>query len=444
MKKFILPGFVTLFFLILASVYSFHVFAASSLDCDGVYRKEILSKEDPDLEKNQSYTVDKASLSKKDNDYCLLRLMSIEPGFEGDFENIVKITYVEDASDTSKFGESRGQKGEARTVLPLEHCVIEHIFIDHRGLYFADQLEDMARSGGLALKVGNLSTVLSFCGGVASADQSETKEAVDTPSTPKAKSISDWIKDNIFGGLIPQTESLLDNAPAETDLKPADPPPPPTKELFTGVVRELDGFADMQLQDGTWVELKIGDVIPYNAKVFTGYDATMEIRFSDHLIIIMRSLEDFSVQPWQTNPEAYRTELKLESGALRFKVEEGTMKTDMKVSTPNASASIVGTDFGVKYDKGSGVSIFEIYDGTIEIQDNAVHEKKILSSSYGSPIKRLEISKDGGIVEKIAVPKNQKGEKIPIWIYFVGVTVLIIGGLAFLKWRKRKSSGFRR
>lgn len=273
--------------------------------------------------------------------------------------------------------------------------------------------------------------------------EEELESDKSTPSIPTAKSLNDWIKE-MFGELIPQTESLLDNAPAETDLKPADPPSPPSKELLTGVVKELDGFADMQLQDGTWVELKIGDVIPYNAKAFTGYDATMEIRFSDHGIIIMRSLEDFSFQILQTNPEAYRKELKLESGELRFKVQQSTIKTDMKVSTPTEIAAVVGTDFGVRYDKGSGVSIFEIYDGTIEIQDNAVHEKKILSSSYGSPIKRLEISKDGGIVEKIAVPKNQKGEKIPIWIYFVGVTVLIIGGLAFLKWRKRKSSGFRR
>lgn len=279
---------------------------------------------------------------------------------------------------------------------------------------------------------------------VESGDEPEGELESDKPAPfiPTAKSLNDWIKE-IFGESIPQTESLLDNAPAETDLKPADPPPPP-KELLTGVVKELDGFADMQLQDGTWVELKVGDVIPHNAKAFTGYDATMEIRFSNNLVIIMRSLEDVSLQILQTNPEIYRTELKLESGELRFKVQESTIKTDMKVSTPNASGSIAGTDFGVGYDKKSGVSIFEIYDGTIEVQDNAVHEKKILSSSYGSPIKRLEISKDGGIVEKIAVPKNQKGEKIPIWVYFVGVTVLIVGGLAFLKWRKRKSSGSRR
>lgn len=142
----------------------------STLNCDEVFRKEIREKDGPDAEKNQSYTVDKATLSKKNNDYCLLRLMSIAPGFEGDFENTVKITYVENTSNTSKFGESRGQKGEAKTVLPLGHCVIEDTFFDHSGTYDAEQMATMAKDGGLAMKMGAIPAVSNFCGATAIAD----------------------------------------------------------------------------------------------------------------------------------------------------------------------------------------------------------------------------------------------------------------------------------
>ncbi|MDP3940973.1 MAG: hypothetical protein Q8Q49_01550 [bacterium] len=142
----------------------------SILNCDEVFRKEIREKDGPDTEKNQSYTVDKATVSKKDNDYCLLRLMSIGSGFEGDFENTVKITYIENTGDTSKFGESRGQKGEAKTVLPLGHCVIEDTFFDHSGTYDAEQMAAMAKYGGLAVKMGTIPVVSNFCGATAIAD----------------------------------------------------------------------------------------------------------------------------------------------------------------------------------------------------------------------------------------------------------------------------------
>ncbi len=229
--------------------------------------------------------------------------------------------------------------------------------------------------------------------------------------------------------------SLLDKPPSDNDLQPASPSKEPSSEPLTGVVRELNGPADMQLADGTWVELKVGDIIPTGAKAFTGFDVRMEV-WIDGIPIILDSLEEFSVEVFQTNPGAYRKELKLDTGALRFKVLETPMKTDMKVSTPNTTASIVGTDFGASYDKDSGVSIWEIYDGSIEVEITGTGEKRTIATTYGSDIKRLVVDKDGSIVEKTVVPKSQASRSLSVWVYIVGALVLTAIIFLFLKRRK--------
>ncbi|MBI2442532.1 MAG: FecR domain-containing protein [Candidatus Levybacteria bacterium] len=238
--------------------------------------------------------------------------------------------------------------------------------------------------------------------------------------------------------LIYGESALLDKPPSDNDLQPDSPPQEPSSEPLTGVVRKLNGPADMRLADGTWVELKVGDIIPAGAKAFTGFDVRMEVWISG-IPIILDSLEEFSVEVFQTNPGAYRKELKLDNGALRFKVLETPIKTDMKVHTLNTTASIVGTDFGVSYDKDSGTSIWEIYDGSIEIESTSTGEKKTIATVYGSEIKRLTIGKDGSMIEKTVIPKSQANISLPIWIFIVGIGALAVVVFFFLKRKKAKS-----
>lgn len=215
-------------------------------------------------------------------------------------------------------------------------------------------------------------------------------------------------------------QSLIGSAPADDDLKfspkPSDMPSEkkwpdlseqPTKKPLTATVAELDGTADIQLADGSWVAIEKGSFIPTDAIVHTGFGSTMKLHFSDNLEIIMRSLEDVSMKIFKENASVYRRELKLETGELRFKVLEGDWKTDMRVSTPNSTASPEGTDFGVSYDKKTGATIWEIYDGTLLITDKINGRVEILSSSYGKPIKRLEIFKDGTMINQTAIPKSE-------------------------------------
>ncbi|MDP3769818.1 MAG: FecR family protein, partial [bacterium] len=217
--------------------------------------------------------------------------------------------------------------------------------------------------------------------------------------------------------ILPLEDIIIDGityAPALVDVTPTrDDPMPLTKwpatsyddqgRLQARVIR-LDGTADMQLSDGTWVVVEEGTIIPYGATIFTGYAAEAELQFSEYGVVTLRSLAELNIEQFEKDSSVYRTELKLETGELRFKVIESKLKTDMKVSTPNYTASPAGTDFGASHNKETGITIWEIYDGSIEIESLITGEKKVISSTYGSPIKRIEATNNGVMVEKIAIP----------------------------------------
>jgi len=207
-------------------------------------------------------------------------------------------------------------------------------------------------------------------------------------------------------------------------------------------VTKLDGTADMQLSDGTWVVVEEGTIIPYGATIFTGYAAEAELQFSQYGVVTLRSLAELNIEQFEKDASVYRTELKLETGELRFKVIEADMKTDMKVQTPNYTASPAGTDFGAFYNRETGVTLFEIYDGAIEVESLTTGEKKIISSAYSFPIKRIEGTQSGTMIEKVAIPQSQwadfvlknqeKTSRAWLWIILATATA-VVGYLAYRK-----------
>lgn len=243
--------------------------------------------------------------------------------------------------------------------------------------------------------------------------------------------------------IIIYAKAFVENQPTDDDLKPVELPEELKNQPLTATITEIDGYADMKLADGTWVILKKGSFIPNDAVVYTGYDATILIQFRDHLVVYLRSLSELSIKQFETDPSVYRTELKLESGELRFKVEESTIKTDMKVSTPNASGSVSGTDWAVSYDKKSGASIYEIYDHSVKVT-NSLGETKTVSSSYGSKILRIEVGREGTMTEKTAIPKSEweeffdgqqkSGKPKNTWFVLI-LGIFIIGGIGYSIYR---------
>ncbi|MCR4280745.1 MAG: FecR family protein [Candidatus Kaiserbacteria bacterium] len=207
---------------------------------------------------------------------------------------------------------------------------------------------------------------------------------------------------------VPEVEALVEKAPTNQDLhlpEPSKTEKAPENWGEATVVR-MTGGADMQLADGSWRTVEVGMKIPLGAKLFSSYASETTLEFPNNLVILILALEELDI----SNPlELIRNSprIKLGSGDVRFKVNQGDFHTDWQVSTPNSTASPTGTDFAVSYDKETGRAIWEIYDNSIEVRSDITGETKTISSSYGQPIKRIEVAKDGAMTEQIAIPKDE-------------------------------------
>lgn len=206
---------------------------------------------------------------------------------------------------------------------------------------------------------------------------------------------------------LPEVEALVEKTPTNGDLPTPSKTEQAPENWGEAIVIRMTGGADMQLADGSWQTIEVGTKIPLGAKLFSSYASEVTLEFPDHnLVIIVLALSEFDID----NPVDYIKNtplLKIGSGDVRFKVNQSDFRTDMNVSTPNSTASPTGTDFGVSYDKKTGRTVWEIYDHSIAVTSNNTGETKTISSSYGAPIKRIEVSKDGVMTEQVAIPKDE-------------------------------------
>jgi len=228
--------------------------------------------------------------------------------------------------------------------------------------------------------------------------------------------------------------ALVADAPSEADL-PIDT----GNENLTIRIIELEGIADMQLPDGTWKPANMGDEFPVHSLISVGYDSIVTIQFSNKAVIVLPPLTEIRLIDFIDDPEAWIGRLKFNTGEIRFKVLEGDFRTDMKVSTPVNTGTVVGTDFGAAYDPESSMSVWEIYDGSLEVSSHITDEKRTITSLYGSPIKRLTVTADGRMTEQTAIPGNEwdriYGKNSGAWPW---IAILIAaGGAGYLAYRSK-------
>lgn len=114
----------------------------------------------------------------------------------------------------------------------------------------------------------------------------------------------------------------------------------------------------------------------------------MVLNFFEYGSAKIYAFEDSVLKFWQfgLKNSKPRLEIKIESGAVRFKIFGTESRMRIEASTPNSYATPEGTDFAVSFDKDIQKSFFEIYDGKITVASNATAELKILSSSYRDSI----------------------------------------------------------
>jgi len=200
---------------------------------------------------------------------------------------------------------------------------------------------------------------------------------------------------------------------------------------------EEDRVAQVQRLDGSWINVREGALIHKGDLLTVPYGMTVVVNI-DHGIIALRSLDEARLV-WEGEgsigeliDEARKRGLRLDSGALRFKVLESSWETDFHISTPCYIAGVVGTDFTIAYDEETGIGSFELYEGSAEILDSETNLGRIISTDYGEEIKRIDVGEDG-MKEYVAVV----GGKSMWWLYaIIGLLVIVVGVVLYNQRKK--------
>src|SRR3989339_1438651 len=127
-----------------------------------------------------------------------------------------------------------------------------------------------------------------------------------------------------------------------------------------------------------WIPAAKGMKLAEGARISTGFKSKAVLLFADNSTAVVKSLTQMTISRFIKDGNAVKTDLKLRIGTIRIKVNENQpVKTDMKISTPNSTASVRGTEieevkssshFGDTISIESGKVNYETKDGNINVQ----------------------------------------------------------------------------
>lgn len=261
-----------------------------------------------------------------------------------------------------------------------------------------------------------------------------------------------------------EVEALVEKAPAPEDFSPG----PSEEDLIPEELRKryipvfyfpatafvehpLDiiafhvvGQPELHLPDGRVVVIREGDrfKFPLGSKIITG--PRTRIQVSGFLLLEQSSQIEFKawLPPTASPNLAPLGTVEIQKGYGRFR-EGGTVLR--KVSETSVGILTRGTDFAIAFDPIIQLTVVELYDGEIDVTSPDGETTKTLKTSYGNPIKRVEVAKDGAMTEQIAIPKDEwraRQMEQPqaqtssnfLWILFV----FLLAGAVYFAYRKKE------
>lgn len=91
--------------------------------------------------------------------------------------------------------------------------------------------------------------------------------------------------------------------------------------------------------------LSTGDRIEEQDRIYTGFDSTAELRFSDGTVVVVRELTDMKVGSFRVGDEAASTRLWLRAGEVDAHVRPlARGQNDFRIQTPTTTCSVRGTN----------------------------------------------------------------------------------------------------
>jgi len=132
-----------------------------------------------------------------------------------------------------------------------------------------------------------------------------------------------------------------------------------------GVIRELTGDVELKKAGAAaFVPASAGDAVSSNTVVSTGFRSTAIIAVGSSLITV-RPLTRLTLAEIQTAENAEKVNVNLQAGRVRVEVKPAAgTKTNLKVQSPTATASVRGTTFEMDTQNLNGIEGKVMLSGT--------------------------------------------------------------------------------
>ncbi len=127
-------------------------------------------------------------------------------------------------------------------------------------------------------------------------------------------------------------------------------------------VVSVKGKVEVQ-KNGAWVALTEGESLEKGALVSTGFNSQAVIRMNNNALVTLAPLTRITIEQLAETDKKEETRLFMDSGNVKFKVSHtGSRRSDFKVRSPVATASVRGTE-GVIYATG----LLSVSDGLVSL-----------------------------------------------------------------------------
>ena len=163
--------------------------------------------------------------------------------------------------------------------------------------------------------------------------------------------------------------------------------------VFSAVIVSLEGTVEVKRpSDADYVEAQKNMELPEGTEIATGYNSKARIAMTGQIVFDVPSLTQVAVSKMLKEKGVLDSTLNIQFGSLELDVQKGTVKTDLKVATANATTSIKGTYviFYVRRDQmdnpqaGSLHQIVAVPVGVVDHDGSAVGNGESLTSLVNS------------------------------------------------------------
>ncbi|MBI4835495.1 MAG: FecR domain-containing protein [Planctomycetes bacterium] len=149
-------------------------------------------------------------------------------------------------------------------------------------------------------------------------------------------------------------------------------------EVLEVTVDAVEGEVEVKLPgEKEWIPAEKGMKLKEGTRVSTGFKSKIVLLFADNSTVVVKPLTQMNISRFEQKGATVETNLKIRVGSIRVKVtEDQPVKTDMKISTPNATASVRGTEieevessqhFGDSISVDSGEVQYDTQEGSMPV-----------------------------------------------------------------------------